>query len=80
MLAHENPKSMFLWLRFVRSESDHKRQPEASGTGLDPGKLQEIPKRIQQFVLMIQGAKLPNGDASEVRRVFQETAVSAIVE
>jgi len=29
-------------------------------------------------VLMIQRAKLPNGDASDMRRVFQETVVSAL--
>jgi CubicO group peptidase (beta-lactamase class C family) len=32
------------------------------------------------LVLMIQRAKLPNADASDVRRVFQDTAVSAVVE
>jgi hypothetical protein len=28
---------------------------------------------------MIQRAKLPNADASEIRRVFQEAAVNSIV-
>ena len=30
------------------------------------------------LVLMIQRAKLPNADASEVRRAFQEAAVAAL--
>jgi len=31
-------------------------------------------------VLMIQRAKLPNGDASNIRRALQETAVGAIAD
>jgi CubicO group peptidase (beta-lactamase class C family) len=38
------------------------------------------PKKDLILVLMIQRAKLPNADASEVRRVFQDAAVSAMVE
>jgi CubicO group peptidase (beta-lactamase class C family) len=38
------------------------------------------PKRDLIFVLMIQRAGLPNGDASEMRKVFQDTAVAALVE
>jgi hypothetical protein len=30
------------------------------------------------FVLMIQRAKLPNADGSEIRRAFQEAAVAAV--
>jgi len=36
------------------------------------------PKKDMVFLLMIQRAKLPNADASDVRRAFQEAAVSAI--
>src|SRR6185369_16487794 len=36
------------------------------------------PKRDLILILMIQRAKLPNADASEVRRAFQEAAVAAI--
>ena len=36
------------------------------------------PQKDLVLVLMIQRAKLPNGDASDVRRVFQESAVSAV--
>jgi CubicO group peptidase (beta-lactamase class C family) len=38
------------------------------------------PKRDLIFVLMIQRAGLPNGDASEMRKAFQDTAVAAFVE
>jgi CubicO group peptidase (beta-lactamase class C family) len=38
------------------------------------------PKKDLILVLMIQRAKLSNADASDIRRNFQETAVSAIVE
>ena len=38
------------------------------------------PKKDFIFVLMIQRAKLPNADASDVRRAFQEAAVAAFVE
>jgi hypothetical protein len=31
------------------------------------------------MVLMIQRAKLPNADASDIRRVFQDAAVGAII-
>lgn len=36
------------------------------------------PKRELVLVMMIQRAKLPNGDASDMRRVFQEAAVETI--
>ena len=36
------------------------------------------PKKDMIFLLMIQRAKLPNADASDVRRAFQEAAVGAI--
>lgn len=36
------------------------------------------PEKRAVFVLMIQRADLPNADASDMRRVFQETAVAAI--
>ena len=36
------------------------------------------PQRGMIFVLLIQRAKLPNSDGSELRRVFQEAAVGAI--
>jgi CubicO group peptidase (beta-lactamase class C family) len=36
------------------------------------------PARDLIFVLMIQRAKLPNADGSEVRRVFQQTVVDAL--
>jgi CubicO group peptidase (beta-lactamase class C family) len=36
------------------------------------------PKKDLILILMIQRAKLPNADASEVRRAFQEAAVAAI--
>ena len=39
---------------------------------IDPGK-------DMILILMIQRAKLPNADGSDMRRVFQETAVSAIL-
>ena len=38
------------------------------------------PKKDLIVVLMIQRAKLPNGDASNIRRALQETAVGAIVD
>jgi len=38
------------------------------------------PKKDLILVLMIQRAKLPNADASEVRRAFQEAAVEALIE
>ena len=38
------------------------------------------PKRDLIFVLMIQRAGLPNGDASEMRQVLQDTAVAALIE
>jgi CubicO group peptidase (beta-lactamase class C family) len=37
------------------------------------------PKRDLILVLMIQRAKLPNADASDVRRAFQEAAAAAII-
>jgi len=37
------------------------------------------PQRDLILVLMIQRAKLPNADASDVRRVFQEAAVAAVI-
>lgn len=37
-------------------------------------------ERSAVLILMIQRAKLPNADASDVRRVFQQSAISAIVE
>ena len=37
------------------------------------------PEKKMIFILMIQRAKLPNADASEIRRVFQEAAVNSIV-
>lgn len=36
------------------------------------------PKRDAVFILMIQRARLPNGDASEMRQAFQEAAVAAL--
>jgi CubicO group peptidase (beta-lactamase class C family) len=39
---------------------------------IDPGK-------DMILILMIQRAKLPNADGSDMRRVFQETAVSAVL-
>ncbi len=36
------------------------------------------PKRGAIFVMLIQRAKLPNADASDMRRVFQQTAVAAL--
>jgi len=36
------------------------------------------PQRELVLVMMIQRAKLPNGDASDMRRVFQESAVEVI--
>ena len=36
------------------------------------------PKKEMVLILMIQRAKLPNADASDVRRVFQEAATAAI--
>ena len=38
------------------------------------------PKKDTVFVLMIQRAKLPNADASDVRRAFQEAAVAALTD
>ncbi len=38
------------------------------------------PQRGMIFVLLIQRARLPNSDASDIRRVFQEAAVAAIKE
>ena len=37
------------------------------------------PKRDLILILMIQRAKLPNADASDVRRAFQEAAVAAVI-
>lgn len=37
------------------------------------------PEKKMIFILMIQRAKLPNADASDVRRVFQEIAVGALI-
>ena len=34
-----------------------------------------IPGKGVVLILMIQRAKMPGGDASEIRRVFQETAL-----
>lgn len=36
------------------------------------------PRQDPIFVLMIQRAKLPNADNSDVRRVFQQTVVDAL--
>ena len=36
------------------------------------------PQRGALYILMIQRAKLANGDASEIRQVFQETAAAAL--
>jgi CubicO group peptidase (beta-lactamase class C family) len=36
------------------------------------------PQREVIYILMIQRAGLPNSDGSEMRRVFQETAVAAL--
>lgn len=38
------------------------------------------PQRDLIFVLMIQRARLPNADNSDMRRVFQQTAVDALVQ
>jgi len=38
------------------------------------------PNKDMVFVLMIQRAKLPNADASDVRKAFQEAAVGAMAE
>ena len=36
------------------------------------------PRRDVIYILMIQRAGLPNSDNSDLRRVFQETAVAAL--
>ena len=36
------------------------------------------PRRDAIYILMIQRAGLPNSDASDLRRVFQETAAAAL--
>jgi CubicO group peptidase (beta-lactamase class C family) len=38
------------------------------------------PKKDLILILMIQRAKLPNSDNSDIRRAFQETAAAAIAD
>lgn len=64
------------------------RQPQGVTAALSPGTFGHggaygtqgwvDPKQDLIVVLMIQRVKLPNADASDMRRVLQETAVSAI--
>ncbi len=64
------------------------RQPTGVTASLSPGTFGHggaygtqgwiDPQRGMIFVLLIQRAKLPNSDGSDLRRVFQEAAVAAI--
>jgi CubicO group peptidase (beta-lactamase class C family) len=64
------------------------REPQGATAVLSPGTFGHggahgtqswaDPHRGVIFIMMIQRAGLPNSDASELRRVFQETAVAAL--
>jgi CubicO group peptidase (beta-lactamase class C family) len=64
------------------------KQPQGVTAALSPGTFGHggaygtqgwvDPQKDMIFVLMIQRAKLPNADGSEIRRAFQEAAVAAV--